>query len=135
MLYQLEHPMWDTNDGNGPQPYASATYGPAGQLLTLSYGAGTETRTYNSLLQLTSQMGTLNMTYNYSPTQNNGRITGSVDGTTGENTTYSYDALNRLTGASNAIWTEQYGYDGFGNLTSKVSVETSIENCLKIIGQ
>jgi RHS repeat-associated protein len=112
---------WDTGNGDGPQPYANATYGPAGQILTLSYGAGTETRTYNSLLQLTSQVVPyrMNMTYNYSATQNNGRITGSVDSMTGENTAYSYDALNRLAGASNSLWSEAYGYDGFGNLTSK----------------
>jgi YD repeat-containing protein len=60
------------------------------------------------------------MTYNYSSTQNSGRITSSVDGVTGENTTYTYDALNRLTGASNSQWSETYAYDGFGNLTSKV---------------
>ena len=59
------------------------------------------------------------MTYNYSATQNNGRIASSVDGVTGENTTYSYDALNRLTNASNSLWSEAYTYDGFGNLTSK----------------
>jgi RHS repeat-associated protein len=111
---------WDS--GNGPQPYASATYGPAGQMLTLSYGAGTETRQYNSLLQLTSQSvpGYLNMTYNYSAGQNNGRIVGSVDGITGENTTYTYDALNRLSSATaSGMWSEQYSYDGFGNLTGK----------------
>jgi RHS repeat-associated protein len=110
---------WDS--GSGPQPYASATYGPAGQMLTLSYGAGTETRTYNSLLQLTSQVvpGYLNMTYNYSPSGNNGRITSSVDGVTGESTTYSYDTLNRLSTASNGLWSESYSYDGFGNLTAK----------------
>jgi YD repeat-containing protein len=112
---------WDTGNGSGPQPYASATYGLAGQLTSLSYGAGTETRTYNSLLQLTSQSipGYMNMTYTYSATQNNGRITGSVDSVTGESTTYSYDALNRLSGASNGLWSASYGYDGFGNLTSK----------------
>jgi RHS repeat-associated protein len=111
---------WDS--GNGPQPYASATYGPAGQMLTLSYGAGTETRTYNSLLQLTNQSvpGYLNMTYNYSAGQNNGRIVGSVDGITGENTTYTYDALNRLASATaSGMWSESYSYDGFGNLTGK----------------
>jgi len=111
---------WDS--GNGPQPYASATYGPAGQMLTLSYGAGTETRQYNSLLQLTSQSvpGYLNMTYNYPAGQNNGRIVGSVDGVTGESTTYTYDALNRLSSATaSGMWSESYSYDGFGNLTGK----------------
>ena len=106
------------NSGSEPQTYATATYGAAGQLLTLAYGGTTETRTYNSLMQLTGQSvpGYLNMTYNFSATQNNGRITSSVDGVTGENTAYAYDALNRLTGASNSLWSEQYTYDGFCNL-------------------
>ena len=111
----------DDRNGQGPQPFASASYYAAGQLNTLSWGGYTETRTYNSLMQLTNQSVpyALNMTYNYSATQNNGRITSSVDGITGENTTYSYDALNRLTNASNSLWSEAYTYDGFGNLTSK----------------
>ena len=101
--------------------FATATYTAAGQLSQLSYGGLTETRTYNSLMQLTSQYvpGYLSMTYNYSSTQNNGRITSSQDGVTGESTNYTYDALSRLTNASNSLWSEAYGYDGFGNLTSK----------------
>jgi len=59
------------------------------------------------------------MTYNYSATQNNGRIASSQDAITGENTTYSYDALNRLTAASNSLWNQSYTYDGFGNLLTK----------------
>jgi len=110
---------WDT--GYGPQPYASATYTAAGQLATLSYGAGTETRSYNNLMQLinVSVPGYLNMTYNYVPGQNNGRIASSGDGIMGESVSYTYDALNRLTAASSGAWSEQYGFDGFGNLTSK----------------
>jgi RHS repeat-associated protein len=109
------------DNGSGPQPFANATYTPAGQLYQLSYGYWTETRTYNSMMQLISQSvpGALNMTYNYSATQNNGRIIGLADGITGENTTYTYDALNRLTAASNSLWSTTYAYDGFGNLTSK----------------
>ncbi len=38
---------------------------------------------------------------------------------TGESTSYSYDSLNRLTSASNSLWSQTYGYDGFGNMTSK----------------
>ncbi len=96
----------------------------AGQLYQLTYGAGTETRQYNSLGQLTHQSvpGSLDMTYNYSATQNNGRIISSADAITGENTSYTYDALNRLTGASNASWGTSYTYDEFGNLTSKAGV-------------
>src|SRR5208283_353880 len=72
--------------------------------------------------QLTSQSipYVMSMAYNYSTTgQNNGRIISSQDGMTGESTNYTYDALNRLTTASNSQWSEQYAYDGFGNLTSK----------------
>jgi RHS repeat-associated protein len=43
-----------------------------------------------------------------------------VDGITGENTTYTYDALNRLASATaSGMWSESYSYDGFGNLTGK----------------
>ena len=59
------------------------------------------------------------MTYSYSTSQNNGQIISSADGITGENTTYTYDALNRLTGASNSMWNQTYTYDGFGNLLGK----------------
>jgi len=66
--------------------------------------------------------------YNYSLTQNNGQITQMVDAMSGETVSYSYDALKRLisasstptTGSSPAAWTQTFGYDGFGNLTSKV---------------
>jgi len=115
----------DLGDGNGPQPEASAGYGPAGQMLNLSYFGVTETRTYNSLLQLTQMTATngstlMNMQYNYSSTQNNGRIASSNDYVTGENVSYSYDALNRLSAASaGSMWGEAYSYDGFGNLIDK----------------
>ena len=71
-----------TRDG---QSYASATYGVAGEMTQLSYAGITESRTYNALLQMTSQTvpGYMSMTYNYSSTQNNGRITSSADGVTG----------------------------------------------------
>jgi YD repeat-containing protein len=73
------------------------------------------------MLQLISQYvpNYMNMNYNYSPTQNNGRITSSMDWATGESTSYTYDALNRLVGASNSLWSGTYTYDGFGNLLSK----------------
>jgi RHS repeat-associated protein len=118
---RLDGMTMDDRDGSGPQPFASASYTPAGQLYQLSWGPYTETRTYNSLMQMTNQSVpyVMNMTYNYTATHNNGRITSAVDGMTGENTSYTYDALNRLTGASNSSWSETYGYDGFGNLTSK----------------
>ena len=59
----------------------------------------------------------MKMTYNYSSTQNNGQITSSVDNTSGETITYTYDALKRLLEADGLNWKEKYVYDGFGNLT------------------
>ena len=88
-----------------------------------------ETRTYNNLLQMVTQQtkmvaeqtpSYLNMTYNYSATQNNGRITSSVDAITGESVTYGYDGWNRLTSAAaSGMWSAGYTYDGFGNLLTK----------------
>ena len=113
------------------QTYATATYGPANQLLTLSYtptyenGVGgnyvNETRTYNSLLQVTNITASggynLNMTYNY-PASNNGRIASSVDAVNSQTVNYTYDGLNRLTAAqATGGWGESYTYDGFGNLS------------------
>ena len=61
------------------------------------------------------------MTYNFSATQNNGRIVSSVDAVTGENVSHTYDSLNRLIAAATTTgvqWTESYTYDGFRNMTS-----------------
>ena len=87
----------------------------------LTEPAGTETLSYNNLNQLIGQSvpGLMNMAYNYSATNNNGRVVNTQDGMTGETTAYSYDSLNRLTSASNSFWSQTYGYDGFGNMTSK----------------
>ena len=61
----------------------------------------TETRTYNANLQLTSLVsGTYQYSYNYSATQNNGRIQSVFDAASGETVTYQYDSLNRLIQAS-----------------------------------
>jgi len=70
------------------------------------------------------------MTYNFSATQNNGRIVSSADAVTGENVGYTYDALNRLiaaatSGTTGAQWGDSYSYDGFGNLTGKTVTKGS----------
>ena len=93
-----------------------------------------ETRTYNSMLQLTQiqSMGSpnnwsQNIQYVYSATQNNGRIIQSIDAVSGEQVTYQYDTLNRLSHAETAgnTWGETYQYDGFGNLTVKTPTKGS----------
>jgi hypothetical protein len=88
------------------EPSATATYGVAGEVTGLTYWAVNETRQYNTMFQLTNMTATafgttvMNMTYNYTAGQNNGRITSSVDGWLSETVNYSYDALNRLSGAT-----------------------------------
>jgi len=71
------------------------------------------------------------MTYNYSATQNNGRIVSASDAVTGETVSYTYDALNRLIAAANTTgqtWNESYSYDGFGNMTGKTSTRGTPAN-------
>ena len=116
-----------------PASLASATYSFAGQLTGLNYpgGFGQETRSYNSLMQLTNIASSqINMTYNYSATQNNGRIVSSVDAITLENVSYTYDSLNRLIAAASTgvQWSESYSYDGFGNMTGKTSTKGTAAN-------
>ncbi len=115
-------------DPNGtPSTVATATYGAAGEMQSLAYLGVTQNMTYNSLLQLThlTAGSLMDMTYNYSSTQNNGRITSSVDAVTGETVSYGYDSLNRLvTASAGALWGEAYTYDGFGNLTAKTPTQT-----------
>ena len=106
-------------------------YNPADQITTLPRKTGistytNETRQYNSLLQMTRlTFGSLDMEYIYSPTQNNGRITQSIEHVSNQTINYTYDSLNRLStaqaGASSfaGAWSEGYAYDGFGNLTDK----------------
>ena len=104
---------------------SNATYGAAGQLLTMTgaNGAPSETRTYNSIGQLTQlQSGSLNVQYAYSATQNNGKITSETDVVSGEQVAYAYDSLNRLATATSSVnpgWGQSYTYDGFGNLTQQ----------------
>jgi RHS repeat-associated protein len=66
--------------------------------------------------------------YNYSSAQNNGQIASKTDTVAGVTVAYQYDQLKRListsstpnAGSTPAAWIESFGYDGFGNLTSKV---------------
>ncbi len=114
---------------------SNATYGPAGELTSLTTSnAGLyvqETRTYNSMLQLTQIQSTgslsQNIQYVYSATQNNERIQQTLDAASGEQVSYQYDALNRLVHAETAgnTWGETYQYDGFGNLTVKTPTKGS----------
>lgn len=65
----------------GNQTIGTASYGEAGALAGLTYDNYSESRTYDSLLQLTraTVSGVMDMHYTYTAGQNNGRITKSTD--------------------------------------------------------
>jgi YD repeat-containing protein len=71
----------------------------------------------------------MDMEYVYTAGANNGRITSSIDHVLNETVNYTYDTLNRLTRAETAGaggWGQAFGYDGFGNLTSKTATKGSV---------
>ena len=106
-------------------------YGLANQMLQITYGdlnqwqqfqGVTETRTYNSLLPLTGiNAGSVNLTYNYTAVQNNGKIASTANNVSGEQVVYTYDSLNRpiQAQAASGAWGQAFVYDGFGNLYQK----------------
>jgi RHS repeat-associated protein len=109
---------------------SSVAYGPANEMLSMSYNGGTETRTYNSMLQLTQLVNTtpgqnLNITYTF-PSGNAGKITSQTDNLSGETISYQYDSLNRLIQGSASTWSQTYSYDGFGNLTNRVGTGAAL---------
>ncbi len=68
----------------------------------------------------------LNISYAYSATQNNGKITSETDALSMEQVLYIYDSLNRLASAQTAGaggWGQSYTYDGFGNLTDQTLIK------------
>jgi RHS repeat-associated protein len=111
------YPTWWNN--SYPLTVASATWNPDGTMATVDG----QTRTYNNLGQMIRMTGsgTIDMQYIYPAGQNNGRISQTTDGVTGETVNYTYDALNRLATAqaTSGAWGNAYSYDGWGNLTGK----------------
>ncbi|MEE8583930.1 MAG: hypothetical protein V3T83_03665 [Acidobacteriota bacterium] len=63
----------------------------------------------------------MDLSYNFQSPSNggsNGNIYGISDLLTGQSRTFSYDRLNRLTGAAGGSWSVSYSYDRFGNRLS-----------------
>jgi hypothetical protein len=102
-----------------------ASYGPANERTSISGGSylgawAGETLTYNSLKQLTSVYSysypnVLSITYTYPSTGNNGKISSQTDNISGEQVSYTYDALNRLATAGtqsgfSPAWSQTYSY-------------------------
>jgi hypothetical protein len=129
-----------TGTNYGTTVVSAVNYGPSNQLLGMTYNGVTESRTYNSLLQLTSiYSGTVSMQYNYpAGPSNNGKACLATDLVTGEQVAYTYDTMNRLasanaytfsgtpssnctqTSSGTATWSQTYSFDGYGNLWNKV---------------
>ena len=112
---QMTSMTWPANPGSTVDPDA------------YTYPAFTETRTYNTfnqVAQIQTQTGgaasIVDLNYVYGAAgQNNGQVTSVASGLdTNFNSVYTYDQLNRLTGVTGTK-NQTYGYDGWGNLTSK----------------
>ena len=57
----------------------------------------------------------------------------ATDNLSGEQVTYTYDQLNRLTQAmTNDAWGLSFGYDGFGNLTQQTRVQGTIAPVMSV---
>jgi RHS repeat-associated protein len=101
--------------------YGGSSCALANEMVSMSFFGVTESRCYNTRMQLTNVTvgGHINMTYNYPSGTNNGQISSQTDNLSGETVTFAYDSLNRLISASGGGWSDSYGYDGFGNLATK----------------
>jgi len=111
---------------------ATAAYGTAGEMTSLSHDGYNESRTYNSLLQLSRQTvpGVFDMEYVFPGGANNGQISSTIDHISGQQVNYTYDALKRLATAAtvSTAWGQAYSYDGFGNLTAKTVTQGTGSN-------
>jgi RHS repeat-associated protein len=134
-MAQTNGPLFN-NSQNLPVTFVQSTsYGVANELLSIAGNANAgyngETRSYNSLFQLTqvtanSNLSALvNMQYTYPDGANIGKITKQKNWISGEEVQYQYDSLGRMitaqTTASSqgSAWGYSYSYDGFGNLLAK----------------
>ncbi len=119
---------------NSSNTWASGvTYGPSNELLSIN----SESRTYNTLLQLTTITASgFSQQYVY-PTNgtNNGKATYQYDLISGEQVQYAYDSLNRLMSAQTTAtsdqnhpslaWGQSFSYDSFGSLYEKMPTKGS----------
>jgi RHS repeat-associated protein len=113
---------WDGNTVTYQDVASNAVYNGQGGLTSLNILGSTETRQYNPLGQLTRIIGLgIDLEYRFSATQNDGKVTQQKDWVSGEEVSYQYDELERLSSAattSNA-WGLSWSFDGFGNRLSQ----------------
>ncbi len=107
-----------TDLGSSSTIISGATYGPSSELLSIggSYNENPHLQLHAAIAERreVAPYGstTVNMSYAYSSTQNNGKITSQTDNISGETVVYTYDSLNRLAtaGATSSSWGQSYGY-------------------------
>jgi YD repeat-containing protein len=109
----------DPGLGGGTDMVSGAQYNVAGQLTQMSVAwEGTRTFNYNTLGQLTRQTSPgVDLEYIFPSTDNDGRLWKKKDWLSGEEVTYQYDEIGRLTAAATTgpEWGLSWTYDGFGN--------------------
>jgi RHS repeat-associated protein len=72
-----------------------------------------------SCADATNKGNVLDLTYNFGLGADNGNVLGITNNiTAGRSLTAAYDMLNRIASAYTSTWSEQYGIDVWGNLTS-----------------
>jgi RHS repeat-associated protein len=121
--YDLAGRPASVQNGTTLANYANpVSYAPNGSVNSITLGNSLiETTTFNTRFQPTQIQASnslLTLGYGYGTTNNNGNIQSQsvYDGATTRNQSFSYDGVNRLTGASEgANWTQTYVYDTYGN--------------------
>ena len=91
-------------DGAARTWASGGSYNAAGQLTALSYGSGSELRSYSGVGQLTDIQNPqasqpINLHYQFG-SPSNGQLASVTDSTVGEQTSYAYDPLKRVTSAT-----------------------------------
>ena len=110
--------------GGGTSYASNISYHPSGAIAGATYGNGQVfSQTLNARLQpshLLSQLGgntALDLTYTYDV---RGKVTNILNGAiTGDNRTYAYDGIGRLTSSSGPWGSGAYSYDALGNIRTK----------------
>jgi RHS repeat-associated protein len=119
----------DPGLGGGTDMVSSAQYNAAGQLTQMTVAwEGTRTFNYNTLGQLTRQTSPgVDLEYIFPSTDNDGRLWKKKDWLSGEEVTYQYDEIGRLTAAATTgpAWGLSWTYDGFGNRSAQTVTKGS----------
>ncbi len=130
--YDQASNVTSVTDGGGHTVASNFAYTASGRLLGLTYGNGTHSSyTYDVLDRMTNlqtagptNAGLQNLTYAYDADSNVATIQDPVNGF---NQQFGYDPMNRLISAVGGYGTENYTYDGVGNLLTKGTAKFTMD--------